>query len=96
MNKDDIVGGQTLVTAIEGYAKFDDLVFISSPGSKNISFYLFSPSINTPYVKSVLGYLDNSNSINNLSISFDFRNCIRGEIVSQNECIECNYGTFSF
>eukprot|EP00347_Sterkiella_histriomuscorum_P022235 403331196 len=89
-----MVTGKKQVQVLNGVATFANLIFSASPGSKNVIYQFFSPNINNEQLYTILPQIPQE-QINNLTISLNFRQCLSGEIVYNQECIICEIGTFS-
>ena len=76
----------------QGVTSFDNLRFISAPGSTNVHYRISSKVIDSDKIQNVFGQ-----SISDNNIYVDFRYCEPGEfITSTNQCEECSAGTYSF
>ena len=73
-----------------GVATFDNLIAISPPGSSNVQFRASSKAISNSKIIKAFG-----SSINNNTISMNFRDCKPGEYILGNTCGECTAGLFS-
>ena len=75
----------------QGIASFQNLIFISTPGSTGILYRATSKAIDVDKIQNVFGQQISENNIN-----VDFRFCRPGEIMtSENQCQKCSAGTYS-
>lgn len=74
--------GKTQIPVTDGGATFTELSFIFKPSSKNISFQLYSSGINEQKNIANFKMFDNEPWKADITsqITFDFRECISGEI----------------
>ena len=85
------ISGTNLGLLSQGVASFDNLIFVSTPGSTDILYRATSKVIDNDIVEIVFGQTISDNNIN-----VDFRFCRPGEIItSSNQCQECSAGTYS-
>ena len=75
------VSGINVAKLWNGVASFDQLVFISNPGSQNVIYQISSKAIDEAKLIEVFGRQVYSNSI---TVSFRF--CQPGEIIQNNQC----------
>ncbi|CDW72378.1 UNKNOWN [Stylonychia lemnae] len=95
----DNSSGENLIQVQNGIGILDDLIFISTPGSGSVQFQVQSPSIDTDYIKQVFfDELDTHDlsQVNSAIVNLDFRNCIEGETVQNDQCYICGLGFYSF
>ena len=85
------VSGINVAKLWNGIASFDQLVFISNPGSKNVIYQISSKAIDEAKLIEVFGRQVYSNSI---TVSFRF--CQPGEIIQNSQCNTWAPGTYSF
>ena len=85
------VSGINVAKLWNGVASFDQLVFISNPGSQNVIYQISSKAIDEAKLIEVFGRQVYSNSI---TVSFRF--CQPGEIIQNNQCNTWAPGTYSF
>ena len=86
------ISGTNVGLLNQGVASFDNLIFVSTPGSTNILYRATSKVIDSDKIQNVFGQ-----SISSNNIYVDFRYCKPGEIVtSDNQCQVCSAGTYSF
>ena len=73
----------TLVAVVDhGVAVFDQLIFISKPGSQNIQFGITSEAINNDII-----YLQYNGTVTQNSITTTFRYCESGEVEVDGRCV---------
>ena len=85
------ISGTNVGLLSQGVASFDNLIFVSTPGSTDISYRATSKAIDTDKIENVFGQ-----TINDNNIYVNFRFCRPGEIItSSNQCQECSAGTYS-
>ncbi|CAI2370232.1 unnamed protein product [Moneuplotes crassus] len=74
-----------------GIANIEGIIFVSQPGSKNVTFNAHTSAIDSKKVSTAFPNKDFSSNI-----TVDFRFCEPGEeITQQNTCRECDAGTYS-
>ncbi|CDW78813.1 UNKNOWN [Stylonychia lemnae] len=86
--------GENLKKAVEGVVTLDNIHFIGTPGSKNALFKIFSPSINTEYMKAIY-HIPDKTQINEVIIELDFDTCSEGQIETNLICYPCATGTYN-
>ena len=75
----------------QGSTSFDNVAFISHPGSVNVQFKATSKAIDDDKIQNVFG-----NTVSNNTINVNFRFCQPGEIITNNnQCQGCSAGTYS-
>ncbi|CDW84170.1 UNKNOWN [Stylonychia lemnae] len=74
--------GLKQVRAENGITEFKKLIVYGPPSHINAQFRIYSSTINTEYLKSNFQLVP-SEKINNLVLSFSFRQCLEGEIQNQ-------------
>eukprot|EP00347_Sterkiella_histriomuscorum_P002746 403366963 len=90
------VSGQTQIKVSNGIGTFHDVQFKASPGSFDINYLIQSSSIVTQQLeKNFDMQWKDEHIINKETIQLDFRQCVVGEIVSNEECYICGLGFYS-
>ena len=86
------ISGTNVGLVNQGVVTFNNLRFISIPGSANIHYQITSNVIDTNKIMNVFGQ-----AISDNNIVVNFRFCRPGEfITSSNQCEVCSAGTYSF
>ncbi|CDW82482.1 UNKNOWN [Stylonychia lemnae] len=93
--KQNSVIGQNQKKAVQGVAILDNIYFIGKPGSKNAQFKLYSPSIDTDYMKAIYQIQDEV-QINEVILELDFQSCSEGQVEVNLICYPCAAGTYNF
>ena len=84
------INGKSIQVADAGIVKLSELIFINSPGSRNVQFSVNSDSINLNYAKAIYG-----SNYTLPVITVNFRFCRPGEYVSQKQCVSCSQNSYS-
>eukprot|EP00347_Sterkiella_histriomuscorum_P003258 403364981 len=89
-----IIMGKRQVQVVNGVATFSNLYFSAVPGSQQVTYQFFSPNINTAQLYQILPQIPRD-QINNETIQLNFRECLEGEIIIDDQCFECEGGSYS-
>lgn len=85
------ISGTNAALLNNGIGKFENLIFISKPGSGNILYQASSKAIDRTIISSIFG-----SQVSNNTLKVNFRFCKPGEIItSDDKCSECSAGTYS-
>ena len=91
-NQTSSISGTNIGLVNQGVVTFNNLKFISTPGSTNLHYEITSKVIDKNKIQNVPG-----KSIIESNIIVDFRFCEPGEfITTSNQCEVCSAGTYSF
>ena len=80
INANTSIGGTNVVAVNQGAASFDDLIFISKPGSNNVNFEVSSKAIDKDIVS-----LQYNGTQNQEHLDTSFRFCESGEVELNNQ-----------
>ena len=86
------VVGEKQVKVVNGVGEFSNVVFIAPPQSLSVPFVITNPAINSAYLQSLI---PSPVPINEALFYLDFRQCQRGEIEQNAQCVPCEYGSYS-
>lgn len=95
MSTDYRVRGTTTAMINKGIATFNDLIFISEPGSTDIIYEITSKILDSEQIKNGLGLTTETEKEYENDLFVTFRQCKPGEIEQSNECRECSLGSYS-
>ena len=85
-----VIDGKSIVVANEGVIDMNELVFINSPGSNNITFSLNSDSVNLDIAKAIYG-----DSYRLPVFVVNFRYCRPGEYISRDKWLSWSENSYS-
>jgi hypothetical protein len=52
------IEGNTEIIVVDGVGVFKDLIFISTPGTKNVKFEIYASTINTDVIREIFNYTE--------------------------------------
>ena len=85
-----VIDGKSIVVANEGVIDMNELIFINSPGSNNITFSLNSDSVNLDIAKAIYG-----DSYRLPVFVVNFRYCRPGEYISRDKWLSWSENSYS-
>eukprot|EP00347_Sterkiella_histriomuscorum_P000456 403375796 len=88
--KNTAVQGQTIAKAKYGIVEFKDLTFIGRPDSQNVSFRVYSTTINNDHLREIYN-LSSDTIINQDVFYLNFRICLLGEVEVNSQCYPCEF-----
>lgn len=76
-------------------ATFDNIAFVGTPGSKNQKFFVKSTAVNPSKITDIMKNENLTYDDLIATFSVDFRYCVEGEELVENQCDICESGWYS-